>query len=102
MSTTSAIELLERRRLLSDATNVTVEAGMHRLLQFDLVAARVYETNAASSYATKTVWLLNQNYVVFNNNSRDDNTIAGTAEDDSVVARADESGGVIVRVNGID
>ena len=56
--------------------NALVEAGMHRMMQFDLVETRVYDSlanlgsNKKNTYQTKTIWLLNQNYVVFNNNDR--------------------------------
>ena len=51
---------------------------MHNMLEFDLVTTRVYNNsnytsknngNGKSGYQTKTVWLLNQNYVVFGNNA---------------------------------
>jgi hypothetical protein len=55
--------------------NALVEAGMHRMMQFDLVETRVYDSlanlgsNKKNTYQTKTIWLLNQNYVVFNGNN---------------------------------
>jgi len=56
--------------LLSLSRNALIEAGMHRLLQFDLVSTKVYsKSNFSGSYKTKTIWLLNQNYLVFGNNS---------------------------------
>jgi len=67
----------DNANVLSMGRNALVEAGMHRLLQFDLVTTRVYNSQADylalnSKYSTKTIWLLNQNYVVFNNNNRND------------------------------
>jgi hypothetical protein len=56
--------------LLAASRNALIEAGMHRLLQFDLVKTRVYsKSNYSGSYSTKTIWLLNQNYLVFGNNT---------------------------------
>ena len=56
--------------LLSPSRNSTIEKGMHRLLQFDLVTTRVYSNSSFSGTpSTRTIWLLNQNYVVFQNNS---------------------------------
>jgi len=47
-----------------------IEAGMHRMLQFDLVSTRVYKNSSfTKSFSTKSVWLLNQNYLVFSNNA---------------------------------
>jgi hypothetical protein len=47
-----------------------IEAGMHRLLQFDLVSTKVWsKSNYSGSYQTKQVWLLNCNYLVFQNNA---------------------------------
>ena len=52
-----------------------IEEGMHRMLQFDLVERRVYESLADlnsgnKKYKTQTIWMLNQNYTVFGNNDR--------------------------------
>jgi len=59
--------------LLAASRNQLIEAGMHRLLQFDLVSTRIYKNSTYSgSYSTKTIWLLNQNYQVFTNNNRND------------------------------
>ena len=59
--------------LLAANRSALIEAGMHRLLQFDLVTTRVYNSSACSgSYTTKCIWLLNQNYQVFTNNNRND------------------------------
>jgi hypothetical protein len=58
---------------LALSRNVTIEAGMHRMLQFDLITTRVYNSSTfTGSFSTKTVWLLNQNYTVFTNNNRND------------------------------
>jgi hypothetical protein len=47
-----------------------IESGMHRMLQFDLVSTRVYKkSNFTGGYKTQSVWLLNQNYLVFGNNA---------------------------------
>ena len=47
-----------------------IETGMHRLLQFDLVSTRIYNKSTfTGGYKTKSVWLLNQNYLVFGNNA---------------------------------
>jgi hypothetical protein len=47
-----------------------IEAGMHRMLQFDLVSTKVWSKSTyTGTYHTKTVWLLNQNYLVFSNNA---------------------------------
>ena len=60
----------------ASSRNALIEAGMHRMMQFDLVETRVYDSlanlgsNKKNTYQTKTIWLLNQNYVVFNNNDR--------------------------------
>ena len=54
----------------------TVEAGFHRLLQFDLVTTRVYNNSSFTGTAhTKTIWLLNHDYQVFANNNRNDQGI---------------------------
>jgi hypothetical protein len=59
--------------LLNMGRNALIEAGMHRLLQFDLVTTRVYKNSTyTGSYSTKTIWLLNQSYQVFTNNNRND------------------------------
>jgi hypothetical protein len=59
--------------LLAPSRNLLIEAGMHRLLQFDLVSTRVYsKSNFTGSFKTQTVWMLNQNYLVFTNNNRND------------------------------
>jgi hypothetical protein len=61
---------------LTPSRNVLIEAGYHRLLQFDLVTTRVYNnSNFTGSAHTKTIWLLNQNYQVFTNNNRNDQGI---------------------------
>jgi hypothetical protein len=58
---------------LSASRNALIEAGMHRMLQFDLVTTRVYNSSTfTGSFSTKTIWLLNQNYTVFTNNNRND------------------------------
>jgi len=54
--------------------SINLEAGFHRLLQFDLVTTRVYKSAADlvannSNYDTKQIWLVNQNYQVFSNNA---------------------------------
>jgi len=55
---------------LSPSRNALIEAGMHRMLQFDLVTTRVYSSSTfTGKYSTKTIWLLNQNYLVFGNNT---------------------------------
>jgi len=62
--------------LLSPSRNALIEFGMHRLLQFDLVTTKVYNnSNFTGSPQTKTIWLLNQNYLVFQNNNRNDTGI---------------------------
>jgi hypothetical protein len=54
---------------LVSTRNALVEAGMHHLLEFDLVSTRVYKRSTfTGSYHTQTIWLLNQNYTVFSNN----------------------------------
>jgi len=65
--------------LLAASRNSLIEAGMHRLLQFDLVTTRVYNSLADmnannTKYSTKTIWLLNNanGYQVFTNNNRND------------------------------
>lgn len=59
--------------VLSASRNQLIEAGMHRLLQFDLVTTRVYKSSTyTGSYKTQCVWMLNQNYQVFTNNNRND------------------------------
>jgi hypothetical protein len=56
--------------LLASSRNALIEAGMHRLLEFDLVKTKVWsKSNFSGSCQTKTIWLLNQNYLVFNNNT---------------------------------
>ena len=61
---------------LTLSRNALIEAGMHRLLQFDLVTTRVYNSSSYSgSYKTQTIWLLNQNYTVFTNNNRNEHGI---------------------------
>jgi Ca2+-binding RTX toxin-like protein len=53
--------------------NVQTQAGMHRLLQFDLVTTKIYSRETAGgSTSTKTVWLLNSNYLVFQDQGRGD------------------------------
>jgi hypothetical protein len=61
---------------LTPTRNALIEAGFHRLLQFDLVTTRVYNnSNFTGSSHMKTIWLLNQNYQVFTNNNRNDQGI---------------------------
>ena len=61
---------------LTASRNRTIEAGFHRLLQFDLVTTRVYNNSSfTGTFHTKTIWLLNQNYQVFTNNNRNDQGI---------------------------
>ena len=61
---------------LTPSRNALIEAGFHRLLQFDLVTTRVYNNSSfTGTFHTKTVWLLNQNYQVFTNNNRNDQGI---------------------------
>src|SRR5439155_9487953 len=58
---------------LTLSRNALIEAGMHRLLQFDLVTTRVYNSSTfTGSYSTKTIWLLNHDYQVFTMNNRND------------------------------
>jgi len=58
---------------LALSRNWLIQAGMHNILQFDLVTTRVYNSSTyTGSFKTQTVWLLNQNYNVFNNNNRND------------------------------
>jgi len=55
---------------LTMGRNALVQQGMHKLLQFDLVTTRVYNNASyTGGFKTQTVWLLNQNYNVFNNNN---------------------------------
>jgi len=55
---------------LTPSRNALIEAGMHRMLQFDLVTTRVYSSSTfTGKFSTKTIWLLNQNYLVFGNNA---------------------------------
>ena len=59
--------------LLAPSRNALIEQGMHRLLQFDLVTTKVYHNAGfGGTFDTKTIWLLNQNYLVFTNNNRND------------------------------
>jgi hypothetical protein len=61
---------------LGASRNALIEAGMHRLLQFDLVTTRVYNNSSFTGTGhSKTIWLLNQNYLVFTNNNRNDQGI---------------------------
>ena len=54
--------------------NALIEAGMHKMLIFDLRETRVYNSfanvgsNNKNTYTTKTIWLLNNSYAVFTNN----------------------------------
>ncbi|MEO6435803.1 MAG: hypothetical protein ABIP55_08580, partial [Tepidisphaeraceae bacterium] len=58
---------------LTPARNLLIEAGMHRLLQFDLVSTRVYNSSTfTGSVKTQTIWLLNGSYSVFTTNNRND------------------------------
>jgi hypothetical protein len=57
--------------------NFQIEAGLHKLLQFDKVKTRVYDTLADleagnNNFRNRTIWLLNQSYNVFGNNDRND------------------------------
>jgi len=57
--------------------NALIMGGMHKLLQFDLVSTRVYNSladfNAQNNkYKTQTIWRLNTAYDVFTNNNRND------------------------------
>ena len=59
-----------------------IEAGMHKMLIFDLKETRVYRSladvgsNRGNTYTTKTIWLLNNSYTVFaNNEGRNDRGI---------------------------
>jgi len=57
----------------SPSRNFLIQEGMHKLLQFDLVTTRVYNSSTyTGSYKTQTIWLLNANYQVFTNNNRND------------------------------
>jgi hypothetical protein len=61
---------------LTPSRNALIEAGFHRLLQFDLVTTRVYNnSNFTGTGHMKTIWLLNANYQVFTNNNRNDQGI---------------------------
>jgi hypothetical protein len=59
---------------MASSRNALIEAGMHRMLQFDLVETRVYDSlanlgsNKGNTYQTKAIWLLNDKYDVFTNN----------------------------------
>jgi len=60
--------------------NFKIEAGMHKLLQFDLVKTRVYKSQSDcnshnNKYTMQTIWLLNQQYSVFTNNNRNEHGI---------------------------
>jgi len=68
-----ANDTYDDKSLLAPTRNKLIEAGMHRLLEFDLVTTRVYNnSHFTGSGHTKTIWLLNQNYLVFTNNNRND------------------------------
>jgi len=63
--------------LLAPSRNYLIQAGLHKLLQFDLVKTRVYNTEADynalnNKYSIKTIWLLNSQYSVFTNNNRNE------------------------------
>jgi hypothetical protein len=58
----------------ASSRNALIEAGMHKMLIFDLKETRIYKSladvgsNRANTYTTKTVWLWNNSYGVFGNN----------------------------------
>jgi len=62
----------------NNSRNAQIEAGIHKLLQFDLVQTRIYGSRAdalagsnnANKYSLKTVWLLNSKYNVFTDDNR--------------------------------
>jgi Ca2+-binding RTX toxin-like protein len=75
---------------------------MHRLLQFDLVSTKIYNKQTyQGSSSTNTIWLLNQNYLVFDSNLANQPPIAisGTAKNDRIVVY-NEGSGLAVSVNG--
>jgi hypothetical protein len=53
-----------------------IDAGIHKMLQFDLVETRVYKdstytgNNKHRDYDLRTVWLLNSSYNVFGDDNR--------------------------------
>jgi hypothetical protein len=56
-----------------DAVTTSLEDGIHKIFEFDLVKTRIYDTqadmdNKTKKYTTKTIWLLNNSYQVFGNN----------------------------------
>jgi hypothetical protein len=64
---------------LAASRNYLIQAGMHKLLQFDLVKTRVYNSESDmlahnKKYSIQTIWLLNMggDYTVFNNNNRNE------------------------------
>jgi hypothetical protein len=61
------------QKSISLARQSLIEAGMHHLLQFDLVTSKVYSNSSfTGKYKTQVVWLLSNNYQVFTNNNRND------------------------------
>jgi hypothetical protein len=63
--------------MLIDSRNYLLQAGMHKVLQFDLVKTRVYNSKndwlaSNNKYSTQTIWLLNGDYTVFTNNNRNE------------------------------
>jgi len=63
-------EVYNDKNFFASNRSALIQAGMHRLIQFDLVSVKQWsKSNYSGSYSTKTVWLLNQNYLVFQNNT---------------------------------
>jgi len=71
-----AHDVWDDKSLLAPNRNQLIEAGFHRMLEFDLVTTRVYHNSGfTGSASNKQVWLLNHNYLVFTNNNRNDQGI---------------------------
>jgi len=70
----------KKEPLIGGSRQAFIDAGVHKLLQFDLVTTRVYYTpedaaagkthNGKKLYETRTIWLYNSSYDVFTDNNR--------------------------------